>query len=298
MPRALKRHGRLAQLITDAWVPPGSLLQSLPGDRSKRLKERYHPELEGVPVVDFTAALMARELWWNARDRSGWDLFIARNHWFQAAAAEVLSGMAIDGPRVVVAHSYAALEIFRAAKPRGWQCVLAQIDPGERHFAIVRDTAVAALAYGPPPLPPPQAYFEQWRQECELADRIVVNSEWSRACLAESNVPPGKLTVAPLAYEPDAVAASVHEYPERFTDDRPMRLLFVGSASVVKGIKALMDAMALLAGAPVSLTVVGDIPAQIPRQFFDDPRMRWTGDRKSTRLNSSHVSESRMPSSA
>ena len=277
VPRALKRQGRLAHLLTDAWVPPGSLLQALPGDRSKRLQERYHEELAGEAVTDFTRSLVARELWWNANHRNGWELFIARNHWFQTSAARELAGMTIEGERFVIAHSYAALDIFRAAKPRGWKCVLAQIDPGERHFTIVKHAAVQALAYGPPPVPPPARYLEDWREECRLADHIVVNSDWSRACLEEAKVPGAKLKVVPLAYEPGVVDAAPHQYPERFTFDRPLRLLFVGSASIAKGIKALLEATRLLSDVPIMLSVVGDRPAKIPRQFLDDPWVRWVG---------------------
>ena len=56
---------------------------------------------------------------------------------------------------IVFAHSYAALAIFQAAKVRDFRCVLAQIDPGERHFALVAESAKQAPEYGPPPPAPP-----------------------------------------------------------------------------------------------------------------------------------------------
>ena len=31
--------------------------------------------------------------------------------------------------------------------------------------------------------PAPKSYWDHWREEIDLADRIIVNSEWSRDCL-------------------------------------------------------------------------------------------------------------------
>lgn len=275
MPRALHRNGRLAQLITDAWMPPGSALHALPGQRSRRLAERYHAELAGR-TTDLTWSLIAHELLWSARGLRGWELFVTRNHWFTTRAAAALGPFGAGRP-IVFANSYAALEIFQAAKTLGWRCVLGQIDPGARHFEIVDETARRAPEYGPPPEAPPAGYLDQWRQECALADRIVVNSAWSRRCLEEAGVPAAKLTVTPLAYEADRADAAPHDYPSQFTRERPLRLLFVGQATVAKGIKPMLDATALLGDAPITLTIVGERSAAVPAPFAADPRIRWIG---------------------
>lgn len=277
VPRALARQGRLARLITDAWVPPGSLFGALPGDRSKRLRERHHQALANVPTTHFTASLLAHELLWSVGGTRGWELYAARNLWFQQRAVQTVASMPGTAARLVFAHSYAALEIFRAAKRRGWRCVLAQIDPGERHFQVVAESAAQAPEYGPAPLAPPAEYLAHWREECALADHIVVNSDWSRQCLAQAGVPEEKMTVVPLAYEGQGALASVHEYPDRFTTERPLRLLFVGQVAVAKGIKALLEAMALLGDAPIELTVVGERSVRVPQPFLDDKRIHWVG---------------------
>ena len=277
VPRALHRLGRLAHLVTDAWMPPGSVLHELPGSRSKRLSERYHEELAGASVTHFTTSLVAHEVMWSVTGLRGWDLFQTRNQWFQDRAASAIGGMTLPPGVTVFAHSYAALEIFRVAKRRGWRCVLAQIDPGERHFSIVHDAALQAPEYGPPPPAPPQEYFDHWRQECALADRIIVNSQWSRDCLAQAGVPAEKMSIAPLAYEPEGVSAVAHSYPDRFSVDRPLRVLFVGQASVAKGIKTLLDSMALLEDRPIALTIVGERPAQVPQPHLENPRITWVG---------------------
>lgn len=277
VPRALHACQRLGHLVTDAWVPPQSPWRALPGDRAKRLRERYHGDLAQAPVTHLTASLIAHELLWSAQGRAGWQLFSARNEWFQRRAASVIQSMSPPPGAIVFAHSYAALEIFRSAKRQGFRCVLAQIDPGERHFALVAESATQAPEYGPPPPAPPADYLARWREECVLADRIVVNSEWSRRCLEAAGVPAAKISVVPLAYDVEGAASEVHRYPDRFTSERPLQLLYVGQVSVAKGVKVLLDAMTLLADAPIELTMVGERSAHVPPRHLDDRRIHWIG---------------------
>lgn len=254
----------------------------LPGPSARRLLERYHPELSHVPVRHYTSSLLAHEVLWRAGSRAGWDLFTARNQWFQRRAATAIDSVSTPaGTRAMVfAHSYAALEIFKRAKPRGFGLVLGQIDPGAEHFAVVARTATNAPEYGPPPPAPPSQYLDDWREECRLADRIVVNSEWSRSCLERAGIEPAKLVVVPLAYEVhagDKAATTERRYPEAFSAARPLRLLFVGHVAVAKGIKALLESLALLKDVPFELSIVGDGGMQVPRAHREHPRVRWVG---------------------
>ena len=267
-------------MVTDAWTRPGSALLHIPGDLPRRLAERTHADLESADVRDLTLQLVRQELEWRFNRRAGWDLLMARNKWFQQAAAAVLDAeQTRPGERVAVfAHSYSAREIFRHAKSRGWVTVLGQIDPGEEHFAIVRRLADAAPQYGPAPAGPPIRYFEAWREECALADHIVVNSEWSRQAVVRAGVDPQKLHVLPLAYEDaERPADAPHTYPKHFTAERPLRLLFVGSVSVVKGAANLLEAMSLLAGLPVTLTLVGERAMVVPSAWENLPSVEFTG---------------------
>lgn len=282
IPRALHRHGRLAHLVTDAWVPPDSLWRALPGRPFHRLRERYHAELAAAAVRDLTASLLAHEVLWRASARLGWDLFTVRNQWFQRRAAEAIERLPRPGEShaMLFAHSYAALEIFKRAKPRGFTLVLGQIDPGPEHFDIVTRSARAAPGYGAPPAVPPARYFDDWREECALADYVVVNSEWSRSCLERAGIPAGKLVVVPLAYDPnDSTDASPADrcYPDAFSAARPLRLLFVGHLAVAKGASALLESMALLHDVPFELSIVGEMAIRVPPQYLEHPAVRWVG---------------------
>lgn len=281
VPRALHAAGRLRAIYTDAWLRPGSAAALLGGLASRRLRDRFHPDLAETRVRAFTGALLAHELAARTRRIEGWAAHVARNDWFQARVTRALhADAAFSGPPgVLFAHSYSARAIFREAKARAWTTVLGQIDPGPEHFRIADALARQAPEFGPAPIRPPAAYFDAWREECELADWIVVNSEWSRTALAAAGVPPAKLRLMPLAYEPevDAGARPVRRFPESFSSARPLRALFVGTASVAKGVADLLQAFELLPGQPIQLHLVGDRDLVLPDRFADHPAIHWRG---------------------
>jgi glycosyltransferase involved in cell wall biosynthesis len=110
------------------------------------------------------------------------------------------------------------LAIFREAKARGLTTVLGQIDPGVGHFEIVREVAARWPEFGPSLVEPPPRYYEDWREECRLADRIIVNSEWSRDLLDRAGIAAAKIEIVPLPYQADASAPEFHrQYPSAFT---------------------------------------------------------------------------------
>lgn len=275
VPRALHRVGKLAQLVTDAWMPAGRAPGWLRASACARLGQRYHQDLASATVRSFTGSFIAHEGLWRAGRRRGWDAVLARNRWFQVCAAKALP--ARHQPTMLFAHSYSAQHILREGQHRGWTRVLGQIDAGPEHYALLERLTAQRPEYGSgPPLPEPE-YFRSWRAECELANWIVVNSDWSRQSLVRAGVDATKITIVPLPFEPEAGAAPARAYPEKFSTERPLRALFVGTASVMKGVPELLEAFALLADPRLELCFVGDRTITIPSRFARHPRIRWIG---------------------
>jgi glycosyltransferase involved in cell wall biosynthesis len=275
VPRALHRAGALDTLITDAWSDPDSIKASIAASISTRFSQRFHPDLATANVVALSSSLLPREMQWRLQRLDGWDLPMARNAWFQQEATAILP----PAPRATMlfAHSYSAEAIFAEGKRRQWRTVLGQIDPGPAHILTQQRLAAERPEFGAaPPAPPPQ-YFEQWRRECELADWIVVNSDWSRESLLRAGVEAGKLRMIPLPYERDAHDPGTREYPESFSAGRPLRCLFVGTATVAKGVADLLLAVDHLENAPVELHIVGDRSMDVPERFSTDRRIHWLG---------------------
>jgi glycosyltransferase involved in cell wall biosynthesis len=257
IPRALQQNGLLAKLITDLWL---------------RRAGRFHPGLAGARVAAPNLAALRFELKASLARENGWKLISQRNKWFQRQALAQLKRTSSNGNHTVFAYSYAAAEIFKFARERGWRTVLGQIDPGpaeERIVANLKDDKWK---------PAPQAYWDNWRHECALADRIVVNSKWSRDALLAEGVPAEKLTVIPLAYESPADARSFQRlYPRAFSAERPLRVLFLGQINLRKGVRQLLEAVPLLQGEPVEFWFVGPTQITVPQDLRLHPQCRWFG---------------------
>jgi glycosyltransferase involved in cell wall biosynthesis len=249
---------------------------------SSRLFTRFEPRLKDARVEHFTNSL----LWFEARRTvlrglrtNNWEHIIARNRWFQQRAVRRLKacGLAANSERTVFhAFSYAAREIFAAAKGARHFTVLQQIDPGLAEEELVAKTRMRHRELILDWAPAPGEYWQQWLEECRLADAIVVNSEWSRRGLVAKNVPSEKIVIVPLIYDAGNHAAPCHKsFPSRFEESSPLKVLFLGNLCVRKGIAEMLEAVDLLRDAPVSFCFVGPSEVRLPEHIRDNPRVDW-----------------------
>ena len=273
IPRALQRLGSLKRLFTDIWIRP----DGLPGFTNNG---RFHEGLENSAVSASNVGSIRFEFTAKARGYAGWQLIQARNGWFQEFVLDQLKNNYRNGdgqPPTVFAYSYAAEGIFEFARQRGWTTVLGQIDPGPKEEELVAKLSKARNGQSPwEPAPP--SYWQQWKRECALADRIVVNSDWSRDALVNHGLVPDKIKVIPLAFEPAAESTTfIRHYPREFTPQRPLRVLFLGQVCLRKGIDALFQAITQLGNEPIEFWFAGPVQVEIPIDLRSDSRVRWIG---------------------
>ena len=233
------------------------------------------------------------QLMFEARARlkglQGWNRIMARNEWFQREALRFLSNLRPPSsvlrpptsdlrPPALFAYSYAARDLFRWARAQGWRTVLGQIDPAVTEERLVERLHQRQSELSSDWQAAPLKYWEQWHEECQLADRIVVNSEWSRKALEKEGISAGKIRVVPLAYAPPPEAAGFRrEYPAQFTSERPLRILFLGQINLRKGIGPLLEAAEMLRGEPVEFHIVGPVLVTVPEKWRRHPQIRWLG---------------------
>jgi glycosyltransferase involved in cell wall biosynthesis len=254
--------------------------------RRSKLRDRFHNELYDARVKAFTWSSILFETLARARGLSVWPSIIARNRWFQRKVVNALSSdlgpQTSDSP-ILLSYSYAALEPFRYAKARGWKTLLVQIDPGPEEEKIVAGEVARVPELAGEWHPAPPEYWSNWREECKLADWIVVNSEWSREGLIRAGVPGKKISIIPLAYETEVGNERLTEprlqrrYPERFTEERPLRVLFLGLVNLRKGVARLLEAARILCNEPVEFWVVGPVEIANAAGIRDTKSMKWFG---------------------
>ncbi len=281
IPRVLHRENKLALLLTDFWSRRPGVLSAVPVTGVRKLAERRHDDLATAEVYDTGFSRVLFDLAARRKKWSLWETTFRRDDWFQEQVLRVLErryrAQLAREPGVFFAYSYAARRLLKFFRELGWTTILGQIDPG-----IVEENLVAEEVRRNPDLRTrweraPAGYWANWREELELADRIAVNSVWSRNALIETGVSEEKIAVLPLAYERPVKPVSGKAYPREFSAKRPMRVLFLGQVNLRKGVRILFEAAEKLKGEPIEFWMVGPTDLVVPERFRSSPQFRWVG---------------------
>jgi len=159
------------------------------------------------------------------------------------------------------------LEVFEWAKPRNITCIL---DQPIGHFKSLNRIMLDELSKNPEfflgntrTLPDKQ--LERQYRAAEIADLVVVGSEFAAATMVENGTDPDKIRVVPYGYnEEDFLGPKPIRPP---FDGRPIEFLFVGSVGARKGIAYLLKAFSTIDPTKARLTLIG--PLEIPMSTFE-----------------------------
>ncbi|HEY1378836.1 MAG TPA: hypothetical protein VGF55_18695, partial [Gemmataceae bacterium] len=249
--RAYAAAGRLHRLYTDIWCRAGTGLLRRGPAVTRALAGRTHPAVPADRVVAFTPTALLGELRARlppARGPAQYDHYLRVGRWFDRRVARHLAGHLLpDPPHAFYAFNTGCLETVRLLRDRGAVTVVYQIDPARVEYDLVRAEAAKWPGWVKAPPTIPDAYFERLAAEWAAADAVVVNSAWSAAALIRQGVPPEKLHVIPLAYDPSPDA---EVRPPR-TPGSPLVVLWLGNVVVRKGIQYLVEAACRLADRPI-----------------------------------------------
>jgi glycosyltransferase involved in cell wall biosynthesis len=168
---------------------------------------------------------------------------------------------------IFFAYDTGALEAFEWCRGQGIKCILNQMDPNRVEVDLVRAEEQKWLGWALQPVAVPEEYFVRREQEWALADRIVVNSEFSRQALLQQSVPAEKLVVIPLCFETKAenrkqkseIKNEVQLSAFQISASTPLRVLFLGQVILRKGIQYLMAAARQLEKESIRFDIVGPV---------------------------------------
>lgn len=255
IPNALYQQGKLAGLATDWYAPRSPILRHLLGRLSRSALLARSSTIPDELVRSFPL----RSLLWKRKVRR----LAAQGRAYEAYAqtdsafASAVSNLIFPPHQIFFGYSYASLEILEAERRRGVKTLLGQIDPGALEFRLVSDEMSRFPEFAGPPSEFPTNFYDRNRREWELADRILVNSEFSREALIKQGVQPEKLVVVPLCFEPQKDSAVAKS--KKTATGQPLNVLFLGQVILRKGIHYLLEAARKLDPEKVHFDVVGPV---------------------------------------
>jgi glycosyltransferase involved in cell wall biosynthesis len=262
------QNGCLARLYTDYWFDPSettkAILSSIPLNPVKRILGRNHSQIP-VKLVR-TQALKAtywrysNKLCFNASNQ--FDYYVK---WGAVFAQSVATKLNDENFTTFFGFSGASYEALVSAKRLGALTVLDEIAASHLQNEILieenRRFAGWSLTDGLASL----KFLNRIEQEWEAADRILVNSTWTRKALVQQGVHPSKIHVVPISYASKSIIKNV----KSLGPGESLKVLWVGTLCLTKGFQYVIEAAKLLQGAPVSFTFVG--PSDIDLSAFSWP---------------------------
>jgi glycosyltransferase involved in cell wall biosynthesis len=254
IPYVLERAGRLERFYTDLWAGKLRPLYLKGNAGLRRLAERYHPHLPAAKVNHYTRSFFWRSYRKAFTKPNLYDRYTAIGEWFGERVVADLKRRPVQADHFV-SFSTGCLEILRHLQPVGVRSLVDQLDPGRVEDRIVQEEGKKWPGWAGTDIEVPESYYERINEELRLADRILVNSEWSKRCHVQNGVDAGKIHVVPLSFDAKWLdGGTVH----RQRKDR-LRVLWLGGVSLRQGIPYLIEAAKLLLGRPVDFRVVGEL---------------------------------------
>lgn len=257
IPRGFAALGHLRLLYTDMWCKRGaSLLQKAPMP-FRAIAGRKHDEISPAQVKSFTF----RTLFDNLRHRGGpasteaaFDNYLRIGNHFSARVNRHLAKQKLDPQSdCFFAFNTGALQTLQLLKERGIRTVVDQIDPARTEDDLVRQESEKFPGWQKLPGRIPDRYFDHLRAEWDAATVVLVNSNWSKRALMQQGVAEEKILVVPVAYE-------VHGTPSpRVKTTGPLKVLWLGTVNLRKGIQYLIGAAKLLSDRNIEFHIAGPI---------------------------------------
>lgn len=252
--RALARADYLRTFIT-SW----SLLE---GERAPRwLPGKYRRKLEGRQHIGLNDANVQRLYYPEAIEQALLRMPFVPSVWQGNVSADILGRTArhrlerIDDWNVLHFVNTIGRQCVELAKERD---ALVVCDSRQEHPAFQREAVEREAAKWGVPLPPGHGAFDKRMEyELSLSDQLIVPSAFARRTFVERGFPADRIHVIPYG----ANLQRFHPVPKE--PSSKLRLLFVGTLGLRKGILNLLEALRRMNNKAIELTCIGRVEGNI-----------------------------------
>lgn len=268
LPRLLNEAGILDRLFTDSYIGNKPILEFVLRLIPFRLRPAFLQRWLGrkddsIPPEKVTS-FEQFGLWYGLarlRLRGSADrvsLFIAANRKF----TRMICKLGLGEAEVVWGFNGASLELFETAKRQQKICVLEQtILPFilERRLLMQEQVRWPGWELNPPALNNPSILDQREVAEWNLADVIVMGSDFVRDGLVELGVPKNKLKVIPYGVDSQFNQAPITKALPSSDESRCLKVLFAGQVGLRKGVPDLLEAITNFDPSQICVRLAGSI---------------------------------------
>ncbi|MBC7783811.1 MAG: glycosyltransferase family 4 protein [Burkholderiales bacterium] len=276
IPRGFHQLRTLGGLYTDMWSYGGGGLLKRGPAMARAFAARRHPDIPSSLVHAHNIAAL-RRAFTSPKPRTRADefhAFIKTGEWFSRAVAGDLGRRSLDSNRDrFFGYNTGCLELIPSLRDRGVFTVVDQIDPARTEEALVLEEMQRWPGWQSMPDTIPSVYFDRLSAEWDLADMVVVNSDWSRRALIEQGVAADKIVIVPLAVAPAAVSANAVARAK----SEVVTVLWLGNVILRKGIQYLIGAAKLLQAQNIRFIVAGPVGISADAVASAPPNVEFVG---------------------
>jgi glycosyltransferase involved in cell wall biosynthesis len=264
IPRHCHANNALVKLHTDFWVgssaPFSSMVKRLPSSAARRISGRSCPDIPDSLVKSHPLPALR---WWLAgrSARSHAAQFDIYRRWGSEFAKRVADTLIDEDFTTLFSFSGASLEALQQARSLGALSVLDEIAPSHLEDDIIGEEQARFPLLEPHSSPTPASFLKRLETEWDAADRILVNSNWSKSALLARGVPHDKIHVVPISYN----ANHLRQAQKFRSANEPLKVLWLGTLCLRKGFPYAVEAARQLLNAPVNFTFAGPSTIDLTR---------------------------------
>jgi len=260
IPVAFNRLGALRSFYVDIWCRWGRPMLRRGSAGARALATHFNHELPPDRVVSFSPLAIADRVKHHFR-RGVWspaqlgDNYCRFGEWFATRVRNHLEHEELTpGTDCFFGFNTNCLETLELLRRRKILTVVDQVDPGVVEEEMVLNEVERWPGWAKAPGRMPASYWDRTKAEWEIADVVLVNSEWSLEALVQQGVPREKIIVVPLAID----LAEGHPV-QLVSAEGTLKVLWLGSVILRKGIQYLVEAARRLQGQNIEFLLAGPI---------------------------------------